>query len=74
MLQSYVLIYQYFDAQEQKLVDQIEQLQTRVLYRDGRQFDEAEVSELRAAKIKLDFCRFIMRDVLRILSGGDTIV
>lgn len=66
MLNAYILLYQYFDNEEIKLLDQITQLQDRVLYRNGRKLSAEESQELTYAKIKLDFVRKIGSELLRV--------
>ena len=53
MLSSYVLLYQYFDSQEKNLIDQINEIQSRCIYRDFRNLDESETIELMRLKIKM---------------------
>ena len=65
MLNAYILLYQYFDLQEIKLVNEIETLQERVLYRDPREFTEEETQQLLYAKIKLNFVRKIASELLQ---------
>ena len=67
MLNNFVLMYQYFDNQEIKLLNQITSLQDRVLYRDARNFTIEEAHELAFLKVKLDFLRQIGADVLKII-------
>lgn len=65
MLIAYILLYQYFDLQEIKLVNEIETLQERVLYRDPREFTEEETQQLLYSKIKLNFVRKIASELLQ---------
>lgn len=69
MLSSFILIYQYFDNQEVKLMDQINMIQARVLYRDGRHFTTEELQELLYLKIKLDFVRKIGSELLQMFQS-----
>lgn len=66
MLSSYIILYQYFDAQEMKLLDQINGLQERCLYRKERNFTYEEAQELTYLKIKLEFCRKIESELLQL--------
>lgn len=66
MLSVYITLYQYFDAQESKLLNQIEQLQERCIYRKERKFTVDEIQQLAYLKIKLDFCRKIEKELLQI--------
>lgn len=67
MISNFVLLYQYFDNEEIKLLNKITDLQERVIYRDGRNFSDSEVIELAFLKVKLDFLRKIGSDILKII-------
>ena len=67
MLDNFVMLYQYFDNQEIKLLDKITSLQDRVLYRDARNFTIEEAHELAFLKVKLDFLHQICADVLKVI-------
>lgn len=64
MISSYVLLYQFFENEEIKIVQQIENLQTRTLYRDCRKFTTEETHELYVLKIQLDLVRNLAKKIL----------
>lgn len=65
-LNVYITLYQYFDAQERVLTDRIEKLQYRILYRNDRKISLDDLQELTYLKIKLDFCRKIDTELLKL--------
>lgn len=69
MINTYILLYQYFDNQEILLVNQIDKIQERVLYRDSRQFTTEESQELLFAKIKLEMVRKIGSELLQMFQS-----
>lgn len=73
MLSPYVTIYQYFDAEETRLVTQIERLQQRILKSDPRFVPESDFEEFYHLRIKLSYCRQIMNQVLIMLKNYDIV-
>lgn len=73
MLNSYILLYQFFELEEIKLVESIEQIQSRVLYSDLRQLTVEETNDLYVLKIKLDFIRMISAKILKLFMDYDNI-
>lgn len=65
---SFISIYQYFDSQEIVLKEKIESIQDRVLYNPERSFSSDDLQNLLFLKIKLDFCRKIEADLLKLLN------
>lgn len=73
MFSPYVLIYQYFDAEEVRLYNQISYLRERICRSDPRHVPESDYEELIQLRSKLDYVRKICDDVLNLLKSYDMI-